>query len=146
MTPDLLDLYQSLSDESQGTLGREITLDELRAATASMRTQASPGTFGIDVGTTCRLLDHPTLGPLICDYINDWVQYGDSAPPELFTALLTAIPKADRPTSDPANLRPISVTSLWYRIVAKVFCMRISPSLPSLYDSSQHGFCPGRNV
>lgn len=53
----------------------------------------------------------------------------DHDTPDLFLALLTAIPKPNRPTTIPANLRPISVTSIWYKLLAKVFCERLTPYL-----------------
>jgi hypothetical protein len=43
----------------------------------------------------------------------------------LHLAYLSAIPKSDRPTTEPKNLRPISVSSIWYRWVAKVFVLRL---------------------
>jgi hypothetical protein len=49
---------------------------------------------------------------------------------ELLTTLLTAIPKPDRDSSDPAQLRPISVTSIWYRIISRVFVLRLNRFIP----------------
>ena len=60
--------------------------------------------------------------------LNSWIT-DDHDTPDLFLALLTAIPKPNRPTTIPANLRPISVTSIWYKLLAKVFCERLTPSL-----------------
>lgn len=52
------------------------------------------------------------------------------AHPELLASYLTAIPKPDRPTDVAANLRPISVSSTWYRILMRIFVARLSPELP----------------
>jgi hypothetical protein len=65
---------------------------------------------------------------------------------ELFTAIMSTIPKPKKPPDAPQNLRPISVASVWYRLVAKVFVERLKPLLKLLYSPNQHGFCPGRNV
>lgn len=59
---------------------------------------------------------------------------------------MTAIPKPDRPTDDPSKLRPISVSSVWYRIIARVFVQRVNLYVPRLYSTDQHGFCPGRST
>jgi hypothetical protein len=59
---------------------------------------------------------------------------------------MTAIPKPGRPTNEPANLRPISVSSVWYRIVARVFVHRLNKFIPHIYSVDQHGFCPNHNT
>jgi hypothetical protein len=64
----------------------------------------------------------------------------------LLTTLLTAIPKVDRDSSDPKQLRPISVTSIWYRIISRIFVLRLNKYIPLLYSTEQHGFCPGRST
>jgi hypothetical protein len=52
----------------------------------------------------------------------------------LFTTILTAIPKEQRSTADPAQLRPISVTSVWYRIIARLFTLRLNKLVPDIYS------------
>ena len=52
--------------------------------------------------------------------LNTWIQDPDLV--QLHLAYLSAIPKSDRPTTEPKNLRPISVSSIWYRWVAKFLC------------------------
>jgi hypothetical protein len=60
--------------------------------------------------------------------------------------LLTAIPKADEPTDNPAKLRPISVTSVWYRVLTRLFTLRLNTFVPRLFSTEQHGFCPKRST
>lgn len=66
--------------------------------------------------------------------LNRWVQEDLSS--ELFTAIVSTIPKPKKPPDTPQNLRPISVTSVWYRLVAKVFVERLKPLLPILYSTN----------
>ena len=84
------------------------------------------------------------MASLITDLLNRWVF--ESLSTELFLAIVSAIPKPKKPPDKPSNLRPISVTSVWYRIVAKVFTERMAPYLSTLYSENQYGFCPHRNV
>lgn len=53
----------------------------------------------------------------------------------LLTTIMTAIPKPEKDTSDPSQLRPISVTSVWYRIITRIFVKRINDFVPQLYSS-----------
>ena len=64
----------------------------------------------------------------------------------LLITLLTAIPKADQATNDASKLRPISVSSVWYRILTRLFTLRLNKHIPHLYSSEQHGFCPDRST
>lgn len=77
--------------------------------------------------------------------MNDWLTT-DCETAEMFLVMLSAIPKEGKPPTVASNLRPISVTSIWYKIVAKAFAERLSHSLVTLYSPNQHGFCPKRNV
>ena len=76
--------------------------------------------------------------------LNKWV--GEEVSSDLFLAIVSTIPKPQKPPDRPQNLRPISVTSVWYRILAKIFSDRMQQFLPRLYSQNQHGFCPKRNV
>ena len=64
----------------------------------------------------------------------------------LLITLLTAIPKADQATLSAALLHPILVTSIWYRILTRVFSMRLNSFLPRIFSTEQHGFCPHRST
>ena len=96
----------------QAHLWAPITLDEVRNAVAGMRPNTTPGPFGIDVGCLMYLLRVDFLVGLITAGLQRLL---DSPPaPDLLASYLTAIPKPDRPTNVPSNLRPILVTSMWY--------------------------------
>jgi hypothetical protein len=38
------------------------------------------------------------------------------------------------------------VTSIWYRILVRVFVLRLNVFVPKLFSSQQHGFCPNRST
>lgn len=142
---DLLQDYNQLDLTSVNSLNAPITLTELLNTVNKMNTSASPGTFGLDLHTLKTVLTNPRLADLILHALQRWVWDGDPSN-ELFLAILSAIPKQDKPTNEAKNLRPISVTSIWYRVIAKIFQDRLSQFLPNLYSANQHGFCPGKNV
>lgn len=89
-----------------------------------MNKNASPGVFGLDISTLKILFKNDNLANTICTLLNRWVFERDCST-ELFLALLSAIPKQDKDTNHARNLRPISVTSIWYRLVAKIFQDRL---------------------
>lgn len=117
----------------------------MRRALETMRSSASPGCLGLDVGTLRRVCANDHLAETICSLLNHWV-FDNPESAELHLTLLSAIPKTGKPTSEPKNLRPISVASIWYRWIAKIFAMRLDPHLPNIYSPNQHGFCPRKNV
>ena len=101
------------------------------------------GIFGINPAIILQLLLQPLVAPRLLDALTQFLHAGDSTP--LWDTLLTAIPKPNRDTSQPKNTRPISVTSIWYRLLMKVFVHHLKPHLSTLYAHTQHGFCPGRS-
>ncbi len=52
----------------------------------------------------------------------------------LLLSLLTAIPKPGRDTATATNLRPISVSSVFYRLLMKIFVNRLTPFVPMLFS------------
>lgn len=107
-----------------------------------MNSNATPGIFGLDVSTLGVLLANDTLGTLIVLLMNGLLR--DNIDQKLLLTLLTAISKG-KGTDDPTLLRPISVTSVWYKLIGKIFVNRVSAWLPELYSRDQHGFCPSRS-
>lgn len=58
---------------------------------------------------------------------------------------LVLIPKVDKPESY-AKFRPISLCSINYKILSKIFVMRSSPLLGSLISKEQSAFILGRSI
>lgn len=101
---------------------------------ANMNNNASPGMFGLDLGCISQLLHNDILGDVITGLLNKWVN--EDLNTDLFLAIISAIPKPKKPPDSPENLRPISVMSIWYRLVAKVFAERLKPHLTTLYSTN----------
>ena len=121
-----------------------ITVTELRNAVAGMRSNTAPGPFGIDIGCLTYLLRVDFLAQLVAQGLQRLLE--EPPTPALCATFLTAIPKPDRTTEVAANLHPILVTATWYRLLMRIFIARLSPALPVVMSSSQHGFCPGRST
>lgn len=99
-----------------------------------MNNNASPGVYGLELGCISQLLSNDSLGDIITELLNRWIN--EELNTDLFLAIISAIPKPKKPPDKPQNLRPISVTSIWYRLVAKVFTERLKPHLLTLYSTN----------
>lgn len=53
----------------------------------------------------------------------------DGCPSVILKSILKPIPKPRRDSTISANLRPLTITSIWYRILSKVFTQRLGNSL-----------------
>ena len=60
-------------------------------------------------------------------------------------AILSPIYKDKGSKDDRAMYRPISVTTIPYRILAKCIAQKLSLAMPTLIEDPQVGHCPGRN-
>ncbi len=119
-------------------------MSELRDAVTDMKSRTAPGVFGLDTKVLKLLLANDYLASEFTSHVNAWL--ADPYDEQVLRTLLTAIPKANKPTNSPSNLRPISVTSSLYRLCMRVLVARIRPALTSVFSPDQHGFCPGRSV
>ena len=119
-------------------------MDELRVALAGMRARSAPGVFALEVGLLQQLFRIPLFATVLMVVLSRLLLEGVAEP--ILATLLTAIPK-DRPAAaSAARYRPISVTSVWYRWLMRVFVARVSPAMATCAGPQQHGFVPGRSV
>lgn len=92
--------YDRLTAQERELLDAPLTCTEVAATISSLNGNASPGSFGLDVHTLRAMCSHPDLLELITQLLNEWV----AAPMEdasMFLALLSAIPKANKPPTTP---------------------------------------------
>ena len=97
---------------------------------ADMGDFRATGAFGVDVGALKCLLAHGHMACLITDSLQRVLVEG--CEPSLLATLLTALPKPGKDPGSPTNLQPISITSIWYRIIMLVFVSRRRPYLTSI--------------
>ena len=100
---------------------------------ADMGDFRATGAFGVDVGALKCLLAHGPTACLITDSLQRVLVEG--CEPSLLATLLTALPKPGKDPGSPTNLRPISVTSIWYRNIMRVFVSCLRPYLTSILSA-----------
>ena len=66
--------------------------------------------------------------------------------PAMAKAVLSPIYKNNGSPSGPAMYRPISVTTIAYRVLAKCIAQRLNKAVKWLIGETQLGYCPGRNL
>lgn len=113
-------------------LGAEVSVSEFCKAVQGMSTAANPGPYGLQVSAIKGLAQTPRLLSELVELFNKWLI--DPSNDDLLDSTLTAIPKPGRDPGLPKNLRPIAVSSMWYRIAMRVFIGRISDDLPTVYS------------
>ena len=91
------------------------------------------GAFGVDVGALKCLLAHGPTACLITDSLQPVLVEG--CEPSLLATLLTALPKPGKDPGSSANLRPISVMSIWYCIIMHIFVSRLHPYVTSILSA-----------
>ena len=76
---------------------------------------------------------------------NESYQEG-TLPPSLRQTVISCLPKGNKPRDDLKNWRPISLTSVLYKMVTGVIATRLKKVLPELISDCQTGFIKGRFI
>ena len=125
------------ADESQ------FSIDEVKDAIKGMKNSSCPGSDGLpaefykvfwkDIGT--------------CFYNNVVETYAEGKFSESArTGILNLIPKGNKDTRLLANLRPITLLNVDYKIVEKCVANRMIPCLCDIIHQDQKGFLPERRI
>ena len=85
------------------------------------------------------------LGALYTSVVQETFQR-ELLPPSFNVSITTLIPKKQKDRRLVENLRPISLLSVTYKILAKVLALRIDKVVNSLIHSDQTGFIKGRYI
>ena len=83
------------------------------------------------------------VAPLLSKLFTDVLTRG-SMTPSMCQAVLSPLYKGKGSKDDRAMYRPISVTTIPYRILAKCIAQKLSLAVPTLVGDPQVGHCPGR--
>lgn len=127
--------FPCLTAAETAAIAAPLTQQEVAAACRTLPRGTHPGAYGISAAALKTLARTPT-GLAFLHHVLTAVLH--HTPAKLHTALLTPIPKVSNVES-PSQLRPITIASIWYRILARVLVSR-TPS--RLYSAGQHGFRP----
>ena len=132
-----------ISESAQTESDRPVTKGELHAALCSLKKSTSPGPCGWTPEFFITFWNE--LGSLYTAVVQETFQR-EMLPPSFTTSITTLIPKKQKDRRMVENLRPISLLSVTYKILAKVLASRIAKVANSLIHGDQTGFIRGRYI
>lgn len=134
----------TLNQRERDMCDQDITEAELLAAIKVMKNGSSPGSDGIPVEfykMFWNQIKSPLLDNFKLSFAKGELSYSQRK------GIISQIHKGkglDR--EDMNNWRPISLTNVDYKILAKVLAMRLSRVIKTLVSNDQKGFIKGRNI
>ena len=144
---------QLTQDECQQCLGAQpdgrMELEEALAALQSLPRGKAPGSDGLTYEFYAAMWDE--VGDWLVDAFNSAYLAASQQMPQLSDSqrlgLITLVHKGGgQPRTDPNSYRPITLLNCDVKIAAKVQVLRLGRVLPSVIDSTQTAFVPGRQI
>ena len=120
-----------------------ISEDNIKAAVKGLARGSTPGVDGMPLELYLLHLDK--VAPLFHRLFKQVLERGRMTP-AMAKAVLSPIYKNKGSPSDPAMYRPISVTTIAYRVLAKCIAQRLNMAVKWLIGETQVGYCPGRDL
>ncbi|XP_031126982.1 uncharacterized protein LOC116029213 [Ipomoea triloba] len=141
---DALDFIQPrVSQEQNDALLKPFQAEEVKEALFSMGPDKSPGPDGMNPGFYQSFWD--VVGGDVTDFVLGCLGSG-SFPDHLNDTNVVLIPKKQAPETV-ADLRPIALCNVVYKIMAKMLANRMKDLLGHIiFDESQSAFIPGRLI
>lgn len=132
-----------LEDMAKQKLDSPITKEEIFETLVYMSSGKAPGPDGLPLD----FFKHfkKWLIPPLFDMLVESVEAGQ-LPPSLSNATISLILKPNKPPTNCASYRPISLINSDAKIIAKVFARRLEKHLPSLIAPDQNGFIKDRQA
>ncbi|CAH2296220.1 Hypothetical predicted protein [Pelobates cultripes] len=130
--------------QDQGTyLDTPFTEEELRDAINALPKHKSPSPDGLSNYYYIKFAKQ--LTPHLLQLINTIKQSG-TMPREMLEAFIVTLPKPNKPPTNCANLRPISLLNSDVKLYAKMLATRVKTLFPTFISPEQAGFVPGKQV
>ena len=124
-------------------LNGPITITELGSIVKSMKNNKTPGIDGFPADFfKVFWKDFKTY---ILRALNESYVSG-ILPPSLRQTVICCLPKGNKPRDNMKNWRPISLTSVLYKMATNVIASRLKKALSDLISQSQTGFIKGRFI
>ena len=122
-------------------LDLDLTIEELSAATGSMKGGKTPGEDSIPIEIYKAFQE--TLLPPLLEMYKESLDSG-SFPPSLNMAVITLLLKPGKASNLCGSYRPISLLNNDLKILCKALARRLDTLLPQMVHSDQNGFVQGR--
>ena len=123
------------------TTANMVCTENVIDAIKSLSRDSTPGED--DMGLEFFLEHIHEVAPLLGKLFMDVLTRGRMTP-SMCHAILSPLYKGKGSKNDRAMYRPISVTTIPYRILAKCIAQKLSLAVPTLIGDPQVGHCPGR--
>ena len=139
----LKNLHVSIPDHCKGNFNCQLEIEEFDAVINKLAKNKSPGPDGITAEfyqKYWRLLRVPLHEAFMASFKQNKLY--ESAR----MGILNLLPKANKDTRRTANLRPITLLNVDYKILEKVLAERILDCLKEIVSSDQRGFLPDRRI
>ena len=134
----------SLSEEQSERVEAKIQETEILEALKKMKNGSSPGTDGIPVEF------YKVFWSDIKDFLEQSFRHSFESgvlSPSQRHGVISLLHKGKELTRDDlGNWRPLSLTNVDYKLIAKVFALRIAKVIDSLVGEQQFGFIKGRSI
>ncbi|CAL1380556.1 unnamed protein product [Linum trigynum] len=125
-----------------GELGKEFSIEELKAAVSMMGPLKAPGHDGLNPMFFQRFWD--VVAPAVHDFASRcWDE--PQKIKEVNETILVIIPKVKRPVQI-EQFQPISLCNVGYKILTKCLAERLKPFMLDLVHETQMSFVPGRHI
>lgn len=129
-------VQQKVTADHNAVLLRPFTEDEVRVTLFSMFPDKAPGPDGMTPGFYQHFWGN--IGEDISGFILQFL-HSASFPPALNDATIVLIPKKNKPAT-PADLRPIALCNVLYKIMGKMIANRMKGMLQDIISESQSAF------
>lgn len=131
-----------VTDQMNSDLLSVVTDEEIREAVFSIKASSAPGPDGMNALFFQRFWKE--IGGQVIKEVHEFFQQGSFDKEWNFTHLCL-IPKIVKPVKM-TDLRPISLCSVFYKIIAKIMTKRIQPLLSLIVSPNQSAFVSERNI
>ena len=134
----------SLNEEEKALLDANLAIEEVSKSLKSMKHGSAPGSDGLPVEfykVFWRFLKHPLMECYRYSFENHLL-----SPSERLGVIALFHKGSDLAADNLNNWRPISLTNVDYKILAKVMSARLNTVISKLIGMQQVGFMKGRNI
>lgn len=132
----------SIDSETSSRLDVPFSVEEVKKALSAMQNGKCPGPDGFPTEFFKAFADK--LSPLLLNMFNDSLESG-TLPLTLRQATISLILKKGKDPLSCSNYRPISLSCVDVKILAKMLSKRLEDILPSIVSADQTGFVKGRH-